>query len=259
MNPVSDLLNSVLSHTFYTSAATLGLTCAVLFLAELVYVMFGFGAGLIAVGLMASLFPQLQHVVVLLMLVNLPVELHVVWTSRALISWRGVLWIGLGVALGVPLGAVALRSSAPELALTVLGLVLILAGGVFLFMPERRPRAWPRPAALGVGLLSGVLAGLFGTGGPPLIFYFRLSAADKAAFRGNLMALFLLMSLVRIPVYGIAGLITLERLTSAATVFPAVILGAVIGHRLHLSVKEETFQRLVALALVVIGAALIWR
>ncbi len=248
----------LLDHTFFTSWITLALTCAVLLFAELVYVMFGFGAGLIAVGLMASLSPDLQQVVVLLMLVNLPVELQVVWSSRRRITWRGVCWIGLGVAVGVPLGALVLKNSAPTLVLMILGLFLIMAGGAFLLTPERQSPAWPRPAVLGVGLLAGVLAGLFGTGGPPLIFYFRLRSVDKAVFRGNLMALFLLMSLVRIPVYGAAGLITSERLWSAVVVLPVVILGAVIGHRFHLSIKEATFQRLVAIGLVLIGGALLW-
>jgi len=254
-----DLFDSFLVLTFFHSWTTFALTCAVLLLAEAIYLMFGFGAGLISVGLLAALFPELQHVVVLLMLVNLPVELQVVWSSRHLITWRGIFWISLGVAGGIPFGTLALKSSAPVLVLSLLGLFLIGAGAVFLLTPERRSPAWSRPAVLSVGLLSGVLAGLFGTAGPPLIVYFRLSATDKAVFRGNLMALFLLMSLVRIPVYLAVGLITLERLWSAAMVFPSVILGAVIGHCCHLSVKEATFQRLVALALVLIGTALLFR
>ena len=59
-----------------------------------------------------------------------------------------------------------------------------------------------------VGLSSGLLTGLFGTGGPPLVLYYQLSGADKAAFRGNLMAIFLLMTLVRVPSYAGMGLIT---------------------------------------------------
>jgi hypothetical protein len=48
-----------------------------------------------------------------------------------------------------------------------------------------------------------ILSGLFGTGGPPLILYFPLSGITKVAFRGSLMALFLLISEVRLPVYSI--------------------------------------------------------
>ena len=51
-------------------------------LAEAVYVLFGFGAGLIAVGSLAMVMRQVTDVVVLLLLTNLPPELYVVGTER---------------------------------------------------------------------------------------------------------------------------------------------------------------------------------
>ena len=108
-----------------------------------------------------------------------------------------------------------------------------------------------------VGLLSGTLTGLFGTGGPPLILYYQLTGADKAAFRGNLMAIFLLMTTVRVPSYAFFGLITAPRLWSALAVLPAVIIGALIGNSIHLRIEEATFRRLVSVALLVIGLLLL--
>jgi uncharacterized membrane protein YfcA len=113
-----------------------------------------------------------------------------------------------------------------------------------------------------VGLASGVLAGLFGTGGPPVILYYQLRGVDKAVFRGSLMAVFLLMTVVRVPSYAALGLITEPRMWSALAVFPAVLVGAWIGNRVHLRLEENTFRRLVSAALVAIGALLLiqqWR
>ncbi len=108
----------------------------------------------------------------------------------------------------------------------------------------------PRWVAGPIGLISGVLTGLFGTGGPPLILYYRLQGVDKAAFRGNLMAIFLLMTVVRVPSYAVFGLITAPRMWSALAVLPAVILGALIGNSIHLRIEEDTFRRLVSAALL---------
>jgi len=100
---------------------------------------------------------------------------------------------------------------------------------------------------------------LFGTGGPPLIVWFHLSAVGKSEFRANLMAIFLLMTGVRTVTYLANGLMTGERLWSALLVLPAVIAGAWLGHRLHLELAERTFRRMVSLLLAVLGVVLLLR
>lgn len=217
----------------------------------------GFGAGLVAVGALAMVLPDLRDVVVLLLLVNLPAELFVVWSSWRRVAWRGVAVLMVGIAVGVPIGAWVLGNGKPDLLLAGLGGVLVVVGLVFSTVPSAAVVRWPRWAAGPVGLASGLLTGLFGTGGPPLVLYFQLGGAEKAVFRGNLMAIFLLMTAVRLPSYAGAGLITSERLWSGLVVLPAVLAGAWLGHRLHLKIAESTFRRVVSLALAALGGLLL--
>ncbi len=243
--------------TIFSSLPQLLLACVILMVAEAVYVTLGFGAGLIAVGGLALLVPQLRDVVVLLLLVNLPAELWVVWTSRRDIVWRGVLVLFAGIGVGIPVGTWILRWGEPAILLTALGVFLVAVGAVFLMAPAAGRRTWPAWVAPPVGVLSGLLTGLFGTGGPPLVLYYQLGGADKKAFRGHLMAIFLLMTAVRVPSYAAFGLITSTRMWSAVLVLPAVLAGALIGNRIHLELSEKTFRRLVSSALVVIGLLLL--
>ncbi len=244
-------------ETIFDAPSQFLVICLVLAVAEAVYVLLGFGAGLIAVGTMALLLPELQDAVVLLLLVNLPAELWVVRSSWRRISWRGVLVIFIGVAIGIPLGTWWLRWGDASFLLIVLGVFLVAVGGVFLIIRAPRGRRVPPLAAAPVGILSGILTGLFGTGGPPLILYYQLQGIDKAAFRGNLMAIFLLMTTVRVPSYAVFGLITAPRLWSALAVMPAVVVGALIGNSIHLRIEESTFRRLVSAALLIIGILLL--
>jgi len=253
-------LRQLVAGSVFGSWPVLAAASATMLVAEAVYVLFGFGAGLIAVGTLATVMPRLTDVVVLLLLVNLPVELVVVARSRGEVRWRGVLLICAGIALGVPLGTAALGLGDARFVLVLLGAFLVLAGLAFLLLPATvRPVRWPPWSGPLWGLLSGVLAGLFGTGGPPVILYYRLAGAEKAAFRGNLMAVFLLITLVRLPSYAVGGLITVDRLVGAAMVFPAVLLGALLGNRIHLQIRELTFQRLVAVGLLALGVLLLAR
>jgi uncharacterized membrane protein YfcA len=193
------------------------------------------------------------------LLVNLPAELFVVWKSRRHIAWRGVGTIFVGIGVGIPIGTWILKAGDPGFLLTVLGIFLVIVGSVFLRNGVRKARKMPLWTTPPVGLTSGLLTGLFGTGGPPLILYYQMAGMDKAAFRGNLMAIFLLMTAVRVPSYITFDLVTMPRIWSSIAVFPAVFLGAVIGNSIHLRLSEENFRRVVAGALVVIGVILLLR
>ena len=233
--------------------------CLVLVVAEIVYVSFGFGAGLIAVGLSAAIHPEIKDIAVILLLINIPIEILVVRNAWSKIPWSGVLMICLGVLAGVPLGTWILSIGKPTIVLSILGGVLILAGLAFLCIPLHAKVRWAAWSAPPTGLVSGFLGGLFGTGGPPVIIYYRLSGVEKAVFRGSLMAVFLIIALVRVPSYIVGGLITEPRLWSALAVVPAVILGAFLGSRIHIKLGEEKFRRIVSVVLVLIGVLLLFR
>ncbi len=246
-------------QTVFDSWGSFALACGILLVAELVYVLFGFGSGLIAVGGLAIVLSEVKDVVVILLLVSLPAEILVVYSSRRLLRWREVLLICVGIAIGVPIGALVLKSAEPAAALILLGAFLIVTAIGLFMLPAHRQLRWPGYLGPPTGFISGVLAGMFGTGGPPLIVYYQLAGTEKLAFRANLMAIFLLVTCLRLPTYLTLGLITWPRLLSAAAVAPAVFLGAWLGHRLHLQLEESTFRRLVCAALLVIGALLILR
>ena len=245
--------------TIFTDPWQFALTCLVLVVSQVIYVLFGFGSGLTAVGSLALLFPEIKDVVVLLLLVNLPAELLVAWSARRHLQWRPLLGISAGVAVGIPLGTRLLSRGDPALVLTFLGWFLVAVGLVFLRLPgggRRQPPAWAGPPT---GLVSGVLTGLFGTGGPPVIIWYHLSARDKTVFRGHLMTIFLLMTLVRVPSYAVGGLLTAPRLWSGLAVLPAALAGAWLGHRLHVHIGERLFRVLVCVLLVLLGTMLLLR
>ncbi len=245
--------------TVFTSWEQLAAAAAVLVLAQLVYVLLGFGSGLIAVGLLAFVLPDVRDAVVLLLLVNLPAEIGIVATSWRRVSWRGIALLLAGIAVGIPVGARLLEGVDAVLLLAGLGAVLVAAGLALLVSPDAARVRWPAWSQPPIGLLSGVLTGLFGTGGPPLVLYFRLAGADKAAFRGSLMAIFLAMTLIRVPSYAAVGLLTAPRLASGLALLPAVLLGAWAGQRIHLELDDATFRRLVSAALAAVGLVLVAR
>jgi len=231
----------------------------IFFVAEIVYVAFGFGAGLLCVGTLAVFMPVMQDVVVVMVLVNLPIELFVVYSSKKVLQWRGLFRILVGIGAGVLAGTWLLTVGPPVVLLLVLGLFLVISGVFFALFPRLEPVSIPVWIEPLVGGLSGILAGLFGTGGPPLIYYFQLKGSEKSVFRGSLMALFLFMSVIKLPMYWSAGLITGPRLVVGAILLPVVVLGALVGNMVHLQIEENTFRRFVGGILAIIGFVLLFR
>lgn len=241
----------------FTSWWQFAMAGAVLLAAQAVYVVFGFGSGLIAVGSLALFFPEIRDVVVLLLLVNLPAEISVTIGAWRAIRWRQIGNLLVGVVPGVTLGAHVLRVGSPGLVLTALGFFLLAVSLVFLRLPGMVQVRWPRWVALPTGLLAGSLTGLFGTGGPPLIIYHHLAGLSKHSFRGNLMALFAAMTLLRVVNYTAQGLLTAPRLWSGLALLPVALLGVWLGQRIHLELSEAVFRRLVSSLLGAIGLLLL--
>lgn len=246
-------------ETVFPSVWVLVAAAAILFVSQVVYVTLGFGAGLVAVGGLSLVLPEVQDAVVLLLLVNLPAEIAIVSTSFRRVQWRRLGWVVAGIVVGIPLGGVLLRHGETHWLLTGLGVVLVITGLVFLRLPAGPALRAPGFAGAPVGLVSGVLTGLFGTGGPPLIVWYRLHGLDKTAFRGTLMGLFLAMTAIRVPSYLALGLVTGPRLWSSLVVLPAILAGGWCGHHLHVRLDEASYRRLVAVGLAILGVVLLTR
>ncbi len=246
-----------LEATIFNSYSQLILAGLIILIAQTIYVLFGFGLGLIAVGLLALFIQPVTNVIVLLLFIALPAEIYVVYRSWKSISWRGIFLLAGGIVVGTIMGTLILKYGNPEYILTILAFFLIVAGCIFLIAQSELAVKWPSWCSPIIGILAGLLAGMFGTGGPPLIFYYQLSGMKKEAFRGNLMTLFLLMALVRYPSYALSGLVTTPRMISAVYVFPAVLLGIWLGNRIHLHISEKGFRKMVSLGLIVIGIILL--
>ena len=246
-----------LDATFFSSYPQLLLAGLIVLIAQTIYVLFGFGLGLVAVGLLALFIQPVTNIVVLILFVAFPAEVYVLFKSWKKISWRGIIAIIGGVAVGTVSGTLTLRYSEPGFILTILSVFLIASGIIFLVVESDVVIHWPSWSTPLIGILSGLLSGMFGTGGPPLIFYYQLSGMRKQAFRGHLMAIFFIMALVRYTAYSFSGLITTPRFISAIYVFPAILLGIWLGNSIHLQISEKGFRKMISIALIIIGMILL--
>lgn len=112
-------------------------------------------------------------------------------------------------------------------------------------------------ALRGVMLMgAGVIHGIFGSGGPMVVYVVSHDAPDKAEFRATLSALWIALNLVLVIDYVVTGLITPTTIRASALLVPPMLAGLAIGEWIHRRVNLKVF-RVVVFGLLLAGGALI--
>lgn len=213
---------------------------------------------MLALPLLVLLFP-LKFAVSLLMLLDLAVLALFGLRLRRGLRGDEIGWLAPFMLAGMLLG-LTLLLQAPErpLLLALGGFVLLYAlwglarrGG-----PPRLARAWGVP----IGFAGGVFSALFGTGGVLFAVYNAGRLRDPAELRANNAAMIMLSSLLRLVLFGAAGLLAQDRLwLTALILLPALALGFWAGSRLHARVPAAAVVRTVYALLVIAGLSLLAR
>ena len=229
-----------------------------MFLAFLTEAAVGFGATILTVTLASHLIPLkvlLPAFVPLNMLLSLWVVVsHHEQIDRARLTRR----ILPAVAVGMLLGMGAYRLGSPEGLLLAFGAFVLVLSSVELVRalrterpPERMP-AWRSMLMLGAG---GLIHGMFGSGGPLIVYVAGRQLHDKGRFRATLAALWLILNAVLLVSYLLSDELNTQTLTTSAMMLPMLGLGIVVGERAHKLLPQRAFR--VTVWLVLLIAALI--
>jgi uncharacterized membrane protein YfcA len=218
----------------------------------------GFGSTVIALPLLTYFF-ALKFAVPLLMLLDVSAFLLFGMRVRKRIRFAEIGWLVPFILAGMAAGLILLIEVAEHKLIAVLGTFLLLYAGYGLLRrgpPAVLSRAWGVP----VGLAGGVFSALFGTGGVLFALYNAGRIRDKEELRATNAAMIVLSSLVRVVLFGAAGLLTQDGLLGTALVLlPAMLGGAWLGSRLHAAVPAAAVVKAVYALLVIAGLLLLAR
>ena len=96
-----------------------------------------------------------------------------------------------------------------------------------------------------------------GMAGPMFVVYLNALDLDKARFRATMSAILFLLALLRAGGYGGLGFYDARVVALIALLLPAMMVGMVLGERVHHGMPEAIFRRVVAVLLVASGIALL--
>ncbi|MBR5224529.1 MAG: sulfite exporter TauE/SafE family protein [Clostridia bacterium] len=194
-----------------------------------------------------------------------PVELLLGYPSNAIIAYRErkaieprlCLPLAALVTLGSIPGMLMLKHADTSVVKLVFGVVIVLLGLEMLLRERNTGKTQESNAMLAlIGLLSGVLCGLYGVGAL-LGAYIGRVAKDASAFRANICVVFFVENTLRIVLYSAAGLLNTGMALKAIGLLPAALLGLFLGAKSAALVSEKTVKRLVIIMLILSGVSLI--
>jgi uncharacterized membrane protein YfcA len=214
----------------------------------------GFGGTVLAASIGAQII-ELDVLLPAFVPLNLVMSSWLLGRGFSSIAWRMLAVevapaVGVGAALGLALFHLPAKH---VLAFGFGGFVVGLAA-LQLARPADRPLAKPLQwLLLGLG---GVAHGLFGTGGPMIVYVVRRRLPDKRAFRATLAVLWLVLNTALLVNFASARLYQRTTFEVLGVIALAIVPGLFIGERVHHRLDAAKFERVVWVVLLAAGLAL---
>jgi len=244
--------------SFFTSSQEFLIIAMIICISQFIYAALGFGSGMFAISVLSLLYGKIDFFVPYFVLMCLPTETFITWKERKLMKPGKVRSLIVAVTLPLIAGSWLLKRAHGSLLYYCLGAIVILLSLYHLFWEKKFKPSLTSPLWVpGIGLFSGLLGGLFGMSGPPLIFYFKAAGFKKREFRAALLTIFFFMSVIRLISYLFLGLFTVPLLLSVLMTYPFALAGLWAGSFAHERINEQVFKVATSLVLLTSGILII--
>lgn len=233
------------------------LAAGVLGLASALQSAVGFGFALLAVPVISCLgfpLPQVIAMTLSAMCVQSVLSLahhREAWKPGPLVKPLLIAFAGLAVGLTLLRG---LEAMDPKAVRALVGALLLGLLGLQWLRPTR-PRSRVHPAWTGVALTStGLLGGLAGMPGPPLVLWAYAHNWSQVRIRTTLWTVFLGLNAIQLPVMAVVfGMPALSGIGFGLLTSPLVYLGARLGMALTRVASRRALANLASILLGLIG------
>lgn len=191
------------------------------------------------------------------LLLGFPTNVILAWKERKSIRWGICLPLALLVVIGTIPGALFLKNADSGSIKIVFGVIIVLIGLEMLLRSRNTTGLKQSKVVLVIiGILSGVLCGLYGVGAL-LGAYISRVTDDSHSFKANICTVFVIENVLRIILYSVWGILTFDIFRQAVVLIPFMLIGLCAGMLSGKFLDEKIVRKLVILMLIISGAALI--
>lgn len=191
------------------------------------------------------------------LILGYPTNAILAWKERESIKWSVCLPLALLVLIGSIPGILFLKNADTSTIKIIFGVVIILIGLEMLLREFQTKKVKQSKVVLSViGILSGLLCGLYGIGAL-LGAYVNRVTDDSRAFKANICIVFLVENTFRVVLYAVWGIITFDIVKQAVILMPLMLVGLALGMLSGKVLDEKIVKKIVIIMLMVSGVALV--
>lgn len=213
----------------------------------------GFGFGIFIMTILPYLMPSYGEATTLSGLMALVTSLIIATKMYRFLQWRKLLPI-LVTFLVVSYFAVWFVSMANDgLLKKILGAILILASFYFFWISDKVKLRATMLVQIVMGVLSGVMGGLFGMQGPPAVLYFIACTERKEEYMAMAQTYFLVGNVMMTLYRAQSGFLTEPVLLSWCYCVPAVLLGTWLGTVVFKRISVKVLRKVIYAYMAVSG------
>ncbi len=194
-----------------------------------------------------------------------PVELVLGFPPNLILAWKErknlepkvfIPLMAIVLAGSVP-GAFFLKNTNAQTLKAAFGFLVVFLGIEMLLRGYQKKKSKGSKVVLGIiGLVAGVLSGLFGVGALLAAYVGRVTE-NSGEFKANFSAVFIAENLFRIILYGVLGIITASTLKQSFMLMPFMLAGLLAGMKSSRALDEKVVKKLVVILLIISGCVMI--
>lgn len=224
---------------------------ATLFFSTFVQGFTSFGFSLLAIPLL-SLFLDTKLIIIITVTYSFVINSIVVKKYYKDTKLKKILPLLISAIIFTFIGVSYLQTINEHALKFIIGILLVVIGivnnlGIKLNLKN------PENYFLPVGAVSGVLNGIGGISGPPVLVFLSNIDLNISQFKATLSSYFLTLNIVAISTYIYKGFYTFKTLNLIWVYLPYVLIGTLIGVYVSTKVEEKLFKKIINFAIPIMG------
>lgn len=223
----------------------------VIFCAGLIQGATSFGFSLLSVPLLGVFMP-LKVIVPMLVIYSLIMNSMILYKIKEHVKLKRISLLIIAAVVATPIGANMLINLDEGILKIIVGVIVTISAIAFYFGYKVNIKN-EKLAYIPVGFVSGLLNGSVSISGPPVILFLTNQSVEKQVFRATLTGFFWVLNIMTVVIFITKKLIGTEVLKFTGYLLPALIGGVFIGIKLGNKVKEETFEKLTTILIIIMG------
>lgn len=213
----------------------------------------GFGFGIFIMTVLPYILPSYGEATTLSGLLASVTSAIISYRMRNYIQWKRLLPMLVTFCVVSFFAVLFVASAGDGLMRKILGGILIFASIWFLWLNEKVRVPANMPMQICMGTLSGILGGLFGMQGPPVVLYYIATLKSKEEYMAILQVYFFMGNVFMTICRARCGFLTETVLTNWCYGILAVLLGTWVGTLVFKRLSMPVLRKIIYIYMAISG------